>query len=100
MRTPARAGISSACMHPSSPASSPDRVALFSVVHRPNLNLLGSREVHIYGSTTLPDIDRTLADLAQELGHELETFQSNSEGALIDRVQSCRGRVAALLLNA
>jgi 3-dehydroquinate dehydratase-2 len=73
---------------------------LISVIHGPNLNLLGTREPEIYGSDTLADIDGSLTLTAVALGHQLETFQSNSEGALIDRIQACRGRSAALIINA
>ena len=51
------------------------------VIHGPNLNLLGEREPEVYGRTTLADIDRDLHNLAAELALDLETFQSNSEGA-------------------
>lgn len=54
------------------------------VLHGPNLNLFGRREPHIYGHTTLAQIDEQLAQLAGELGVRLETIQSNHEGALID----------------
>jgi len=54
------------------------------VLHGPNLNLFGRREPHIYGTTTLAQIDAMLATLAGELGVTLETIQSNHEGALID----------------
>jgi len=54
------------------------------VLHGPNLNLFGRREPHIYGHTTLAEIDAELAALARELGVQLETIQSNHEGALID----------------
>jgi 3-dehydroquinate dehydratase-2 len=54
------------------------------VLHGPNLNLFGRREPHIYGTTTLPDIDAMLAQVAAELNVTLETLQSNHEGALID----------------
>lgn len=54
------------------------------VLHGPNLNLFGRREPHIYGHTTLAQIDAQLAQLAEELGVRLETIQSNHEGALID----------------
>ena len=54
------------------------------VLHGPNLNLFGRREPHIYGTTTLAQIDAMLATLAGELGVTLATLQSNHEGALID----------------
>jgi 3-dehydroquinate dehydratase II len=54
------------------------------VLHGPNLNLFGRREPHIYGHTTLAQIDAKLAALAGELGVQLETIQSNHEGALVD----------------
>ena len=54
------------------------------VLHGPNLNLFGRREPHIYGNTTLAQIDAQLAALAGELGLQLETIQSNHEGALVD----------------
>jgi 3-dehydroquinate dehydratase-2 len=54
------------------------------VLHGPNLNLFGRREPHIYGTTTLAQIDAQLAGLARELDVELATLQSNHEGALID----------------
>ena len=54
------------------------------ILHGPNLNLFGRREPHIYGYTTLAQIDAQLAALAGELGVQLETIQSNHEGALID----------------
>lgn len=56
------------------------------VLHGPNLNLLGSREPHLYGSETLADINHRLLVLSLELGHTLTTLQSNSEAQLIDRI--------------
>ena len=60
------------------------------VLHGPNLNLLGSREPTLYGATTLAQIDDDLGAMAAEAGVSLATFQSNHEGALIDRVQAAR----------
>lgn len=70
------------------------------VLHGPNLNLLGEREPDIYGRTTLAEIDGRLAALGTELGVTVETFQSNHEGELIDRIQAGRGRVGAIVVNA
>ncbi|MET0383657.1 MAG: type II 3-dehydroquinate dehydratase [Burkholderiaceae bacterium] len=60
------------------------------VLHGPNLNLLGTREPAVYGSATLDDIDRDLLQIAQEAGSTLQSFQSNHEGMLIDRVHAAR----------
>ena len=67
------------------------------IAHGPNLNLLGSREQHIYGTTTLADINQNLQQEASRLGHEAECFQTNHEGALIDWIQT-RGRQADMLI--
>lgn len=71
------------------------------VLNGPNLNLLGTREPHLYGSTTLPDIEASLRALASTSSPpiEVETFQSNHEGALIDIIQD-RGRLAhGIIIN-
>lgn len=60
------------------------------VLHGPNLNLLGTREPQVYGSTTLDQINAELEKIAADAGAELNAFQSNHEGALIDRVQAAR----------
>lgn len=60
------------------------------VLNGPNLNLLGLREPHLYGHTTLPQVEAALTTLAQTLGVSLATFQSNHEGALVDRIQAAR----------
>ena len=70
------------------------------VLHGPNLNLRGTREPDVYGRATLADIDRQLAELAGELGTTVESFQSNHEGALIDRIHAAaRAGAAGLLIN-
>lgn len=69
------------------------------VLHGPNLNLLGRREPEIYGTQTLADIDADLAAAAKELGVEIDCFQSNHEGVLIDRIQESMGQAAAILIN-
>ncbi len=61
------------------------------VLHGPNLNLLGTREPQIYGSTTLDQINEDLVKFAADRGVLLQTFQSNHEGALVDRIQQARG---------
>jgi len=60
------------------------------VLHGPNLNLLGTREPEVYGRTTLDEIDADLQARALEKGHELASFQSNAEHALVDRIQAAR----------
>lgn len=60
------------------------------VMHGPNLNLLGTREPAIYGTDKLADIDQRLLAIADKAGIALEVFQSNSEGALVDRVQAAK----------
>jgi 3-dehydroquinate dehydratase-2 len=69
------------------------------VLHGPNLNLLGQREPEVYGRTTLAAIDERLRTLGQELGLQVETFQSNWEGALIDRIHQAVGQVDLIIIN-
>jgi 3-dehydroquinate dehydratase-2 len=69
------------------------------VVHGPNLRLLGRREPHLYGSDTLEEIDEALHGLAAELGVELETFQSNHEGEILDYLEEASARVVGILIN-
>jgi len=70
------------------------------VIHGPNLNLLGGREPALYGHATLAEIDADLAGIARSSGHDLSSFQSNSEGALIDRVHAAaKDGVAFIVIN-
>jgi 3-dehydroquinate dehydratase-2 len=61
--------------------------------------MLGQREPQIYGHTTLADINTMLVSTGQELGVEVDTFQSNHEGELVSRIQTARGHYAALIIN-
>lgn len=69
------------------------------ILHGPNLNLFGRREPHIYGSTTLAQINERLEALAAELGVSLEILQSNHEGVLIDKLHERIDTVQGALLN-
>jgi 3-dehydroquinate dehydratase-2 len=69
------------------------------VVNGPNLNLLGTREPQVYGTTTLAAIEAELERVAADLGVQADFFQSNHEGALIDAIQGAAGRYAGILLN-
>lgn len=69
------------------------------VINGPNLNLLGTREPHIYGSTTLGDVEAAAKEQASSLGATLATFQSNHEGAIVDRIHEARGSVDAIVIN-
>jgi len=69
------------------------------VVNGPNLNLLGRREPGIYGSRSLADINSGLAALAAANGAQLEFFQSNTEGALVDAIQDAAGRFDGIIIN-
>lgn len=60
------------------------------VLHGPNLNLLGTREPHVYGHTTLAQIDAELSKIAADAGDSLQSLQSNHEGVLIDRIHAAR----------
>ena len=68
------------------------------VLHGPNLNLLGTREPGIYGHATLADIDDDLKARALQAGHELESFQSNAEHVLVERIQATRNDNTAFIL--
>jgi 3-dehydroquinate dehydratase-2 len=69
------------------------------VIHGPNLNLLGEREADVYGRVTLAEIDGLLVERAKELGVDLETWQSNHEGEIVERIHAARGGCDALIIN-
>lgn len=69
------------------------------VLHGPNLNLLGVREPEVYGRETLADLDRETNRVGAELGLEVEAFQSNHEGELIDRIHAAKGIYDGIVLN-
>lgn len=70
------------------------------VLNGPNLNLLGTREPDVYGSVTLAEIETRLKEKAKALHVDLTSFQSNAEGELIDYIQSARGKVDCIIINA
>ncbi len=74
-------------------------MAIISLLHGPNLNLLGQREPHVYGTATLDDYVRTAEEAAARHGHEIEAFQTNHEGRLVDAIHSARGRSAGIVIN-
>lgn len=69
------------------------------VIHGPNLNLLGSRDPAVYGTTTLAEIDAELARRARARGAEVECVQSNVEGEIVTWIQDARGRFDAIVIN-
>lgn len=69
------------------------------VVNGPNLNMLGIREKHLYGAKTYADLQAYILEKARALGVEVEIFQSNSEGALVDRIQSAYGKMDGIIIN-
>jgi 3-dehydroquinate dehydratase-2 len=71
-----------------------------SVLNGPNLNLLGQREPEVYGRTTLSEIEAMVREAARGLGAEIDWFQTNHEGALVDAVQALKGHADGALINA
>ena len=70
------------------------------VLNGPNLNMLGIREPALYGNRSYADLVRFIEDAARDAGVEVEVFQSNHEGALVDRIQAARGTFDGLVVNA
>jgi len=70
------------------------------VLHGPNLNLLGKRETHIYGSVTLEEINQFLLKEAERLGTTVVCVQSNQEGVLVDQIQEALGKYQGIIINA
>jgi len=72
---------------------------IVSLLHGPNLNLLGQREPHIYGTATLEDYVATAIAAAEPLGLKIDALQSNHEGELVDAIHAARGSSAAIIIN-
>ncbi|ANG61664.1 type II 3-dehydroquinate dehydratase [Marinobacterium aestuarii] len=69
------------------------------VLNGPNLNLLGTRQPEVYGHETLADVQQRLLERAAQLGFEIEFFQSNSEGDIIDKIHEARSRADGIIIN-
>jgi 3-dehydroquinate dehydratase II len=74
-------------------------VATIALLHGPNLNLLGQREPHIYGTATLDDYVAAVTAAAAERGHQVRAFQTNHEGALVDAIHAARQDAQAIIIN-
>lgn len=70
------------------------------LINGANLNMLGTREPEKYGSTTLKDIENMIISRGKELGAEVDTFQSNHEGEIVDKIQSAKGIYDGIMINA
>lgn len=71
----------------------------FLIINGPNLNMLGIREPEIYGKTTYQDLENYISEFAQKMSLDIEIFQSNHEGALIDKIQSAYQKVDGIVIN-
>lgn len=74
-------------------------MAVIALLHGPNLNLLGQREPHIYGSATLADYEAAVVAAAAQHGHTVTAFQTNHEGELVDAIHRARSEAAAIIIN-
>lgn len=79
--------------------SSSDTRPLIVVLNGPNINMLGLRQPHIYGHTTIDDVEQLCAETAEALGVAIDFRQTNGEGELVTWVQECRGRAAGIVIN-
>jgi len=79
--------------------SQSDTRPLIAVLNGPNINMLGLRQPHIYGSATLDDVEQLCIDTAEPFGLAIDFRQTNSEGELVTWVQECRGRAAGIVIN-
>lgn len=74
-------------------------MARYLVIHGPNLNMTGIRQVGVYGTQSLEEINESIRRAARRMGVEVECFQSNSEGALIDRIHAAYGVMDGIVIN-
>lgn len=77
----------------------PSSLPLIAVLNGPNMNMLGLRQPHLYGSATLDDVEALCAETAEQLGLAIDFRQTNGEGELITWVHQCRGRAAGIVIN-
>src|ERR1700712_1796184 len=89
-----RASLMSHAANPLIPAP-----PLIAILNGPNINMLGLRQPHLYGSNTMDDVEALCAETAEQLGLSIDFRQTNSEGELISWVQECRGRAAGIVIN-
>lgn len=69
------------------------------VIQGPNINMLGHREASIYGNMTMEDIHKQMQNVATQSGNEIEFFQSNYEGEIVDKIQECLGDADGIIIN-
>ena len=74
-------------------------MATIALLHGPNLNLLGQREPHVYGTSTLDDYVAATSAAAARFGHDVHAFQTNHEGELVDAIHAARTDAAAIIIN-
>jgi 3-dehydroquinate dehydratase II len=86
-------------MLPAMPMSESVAPPLIAVLNGPNMNMLGLRQPHLYGSATLDDVEQLCAETAERLGLAIDFRQTNGEGELVSWVQECRGRAAGIVIN-